>query len=364
MALPTSAREGRRAHLLDDAASGEGLREHAHSSTERALLARLELAGLQRGARALHMQERLPLDGGPAFWFQQRAMHLGTAFHEGVGRRPAAADAILWAQTVLEATGVGILQLACANADADAEQVTSGRLQIARSAHGLVLRRAERLREVLTFPDTFEQWLTSLGRHSRRNMRHAIKQAAAEQISFGWLEGSRPEFEPILTALARTSVPYSIPARRIKMFERYARLTGRPFRSVLRAGNGQVISYCCGFQGDPDIAYLTYQLNDQRWKKAGLSLMHRAFLIEALIEGGCRELVFVHGCSGILRHACLPMPIDRFWLMRRGATPWLNAAAIAALKPDTDTGRTARVALAALFHVSTKSAHTPDDTEL
>ncbi len=193
---------------------------------------------------------------------------------------------------------------------------------------------------------TYDDMLAGLGRHTRRNIRAARRTAAAEKFSFNVSIAELAPDPPFLAALARKAQEFAVPGKLMTRFEAYADLTGRPFRSAVRAADGRVISYACGYLGDPNAAYLLYQLNDPDWNAIGPSLLHRAYLIEWLIQSGCREFVFVHGCSGVLRHACLPQALEQFWLMQRSTAAYVGAAAISVLKPDASIGRLARLALA------------------
>ncbi len=70
--------------------------------------------------------------------------------------------------------------------------------------------------------------------------------------------------------------------------------------------------------------------------------MHRAFLLEALVQRSCKEVVFVHGCSGILRHSCIPMTTDHYWIVRRTPAAWLRAAMLAKFPPGSLLGKISR----------------------
>ena len=128
--------------------------------------------------------------------------------------------------------------------------------------------------------------------------------------------------------------------------------TGRPFRSVVRAGNGDVVSYCCGYFGAPSTAYLLYQLNDSAYHSIGPSLLHRSQLIQWLVGHGSTELMFVHGCIGVLMHACVPQKLEVVWLMRRSLLSYSRAALIGLAGPEgreASIGELARLGLAGEF---------------
>jgi hypothetical protein len=185
-----------------------------------------------------------------------------------------------------------------------------------------------------------------MGRHTRRNIRSARKLATAERFAFGVSTGAPVMSEPARAELARRSRPRGTGRSLSARLEAFADSTGRPFRTVVRAPDGEVVSYSCGYFGDPSVAYLLYQLNNSAFNAIGPSLLHRAFLIEWFVQLGCKELVFVHGCSGILHHACVRQPLEEVWLMRRSAAAYFSAATMALFKPKASVGRLARLALA------------------
>ena len=165
--------------------------------------------------------------------------------------------------------------------------------------------------------------------------------AAAEGFTFTFTEGASQLSDAFIADLASRTDPVPVRSHRMRLFEAYADRSGRPFRTTLRRRDGDIVSYCCGFLGQ-DAGYLLHQLNDRVMHRVGPSLMHRAFLIEALIERACRELIFVHGCSGILRHACVPMVADHCWVMRphpRRPADGRPARQVAARHPARKAGR-------------------------
>ena len=249
-----------------------------------------------------------------------------------------------WTLEVIDATGANLFKLTrvlAAEADRNA-----GPARVHESRRWTVVRSIKKVREVLPLASTYDETLAGLGRHTRRNIRGARKTAAAKGFSFDVsTAGPAPE-PPVLTALARKAQEFAVPGRLMTRFETYADLTGRPFRSVVRAADGRIVSYACGYLGDPHTAYLLYQLNDPDWNAIGPSLLQRAYLMEWLIDSGCRELVIVHGCTGVLRHSCLPQALEQFWFMRRSPAAYVSAGAISLAKPDASIGRLARLALA------------------
>ncbi len=322
---------------------GNGLRRLAANAAERDLLARLEFTSFQRRATTLYSC-RHPTGAASAHWFRNAIGGIGVGISEGVILQGEATDIAGWAQDVAAASGCSILRLASA-AEGELPDDVGSRVENLGGPRGPTVTRVRmKLREVLKLAPSWDDTLAGLGRHTRRNVRNVRKAAGAAGIVFSFLGNADAIPDGLLRTLARKTEPHPVNSRRLRVFEAYADQTGRPFRSVLREADGTVISYCCGFLGQ-STAYLVYQLNDRGRNDIGPSLMHRAFLIEALVQQSFRELVFVHGCSGILRHSCIPMVADHYWVMRRTPTARLRAVMLANLQPNHLLGKIARAAL-------------------
>jgi hypothetical protein len=193
---------------------------------------------------------------------------------------------------------------------------------------------AASLCDVLPLSESYEATLAGLGRRTRRNVRLARRTAASRGISFSMALGGSQVPRPELRGLVARTRPSPHSPSRVGRFERYVASTGGGFHSCLRDLRGQLISHCRGFLHERT-AYLVYQLNDAAWHPLSPSLLHRAHLIEALIGLGVHELIFVHGCGGLLCHACHPMPVDQIWVMRPRLPARLLTRAVAAATPGT-----------------------------
>ncbi len=322
------------------AVSDCGLRSLAKTEAEQTLLARFEYTGIQREARTLHWRA---VGGGLVAWFEDNLWRLPSGLHEGIalGRD---GDAMLdWAPDAIDASRARLFKLTRVAAKPDIDELDQP-LRTRDGARWNVVSAPKKAREVLKLATTFADTLAALGRHTRRNIRAALKVAASERLNFELAETRLPD--PLRAALAAKADRHRLSAQLMARLETYADRTKRPFRSIVRAADGRVLSYGCGYYGAPASAFLLYQLNDPDWNPIGPSLLHRALLIEQLIESGCRELVFVHGCSGVLRHACERQLLEEVLFTRRSAAAYLTAGVISAVKPNTSIGRLARLALA------------------
>lgn len=198
--------------------------------------------------------------------------------------------------------------------------------------------------DVLRLTEAYEATLSRFGSRTRRNIRHVRRAAATHGVSFALLPERSPVPHTEICGLAERTRPLAHPPSRIGRFEQFVDAAGGGFRSVLRAGTGRLVSYCRGFLHG-GTAYLIYQLNDSDWHGLSPSLLHRSHLIEALTNMGVRELIFVHGCSGVLHRACDPMPVDQAWIMRPGLSAQLLTQAVAAVLPPDGYRHLARAAL-------------------
>jgi hypothetical protein len=307
-----------------------GLRALARTSRERALASRLELTAFQQGADVIQFADAAA-DASTALWFDTRHFGLKLGMAEGLGLRTS--DGAEWALAVAMQTGSAITQFT-ALAPEDLADHPPETVKLPATNGWLLTCTRERFREVLLLGPSYDETLAMLGRHTRRNIRNARKAALSKNLAFTfWSDGSGMQTEARV-ALGRNMQPYPLTETRMRRLEAYADAAGQPFRSVLQTAEGQAISYSCGYI-DRQTAYLVYQLNDSEWSALGPSLMNRAFLMEALINLGCREIVFVHGCSGILMHACIPMTLDRYVVVRDSALAHAAVRLIRKLRPKS-----------------------------
>lgn len=322
--------------------SGAGLRASGETAAERDLMARLELTGHQRSL------QRLQTWCGPqdalAFVIGNAVAGVNLGVSEGHVVRAHAANLTGWALGIAAGRKCNILRLAVAADGKLPDDVRAQVLDHIEADDWTVTRVRMPVREVLRLGPDPETTLAGLGRHTRRNVRKALKLAATEGISFTFCERQTVLGSDALYNLACRTDPAPLRASRIRDFETYADQTGRPFRSVLQAADGTPVSYACGFV-EREASYMIYQLNDRAYHRVGPSLMHRGFLMEELARRNCRELTFVYGCSGVLRHSCLPMVTDEYWVMRRTPIARLTAIALARLRPGILLGKLARLAL-------------------
>lgn len=246
-----------------------------------------------------------------------------------------------WLEPVIGSSRPSLIKLTRAVPEQAAENLPT-RQTLAR---WIVVRNPSPAREILPLASTDEATLANLGRHTRRNLRAARKHAAAFGFSFEVYARKSLLTDVERAELAGKTKPLGLRISEITRFEAYVDRTGRPFRSVVRDADGTIISYCCGYLGTPNAAYLLYQLNNSTYHPIGPALLHRSLLLPWLIGQGCKEIVFVHGCIGVLAHACLPQHLEEVWFMRRSIRAYCYAALIRLAKPGAPIGHLARLAL-------------------
>lgn len=324
---------------MHDVLGNAALRSDARNPVERALLARLELSSFMRAAPWLYsLGDPKRATGCRAWWFAHRAWGLDIGMIEGACVAGVAdveheLDPSTWAQNLLLDSTARVIKVTSLRTPGVQQRTDATGESGTRDRKGLFATTiTSSFRDLLSLSGTYEETLADLGRHTRRNIRSVQKTAASLGISFSLVPREwHVPYRDIRELAARTR-PSPHPPGRIRKYERYVARTGGGFRSCLRDPGGTLISYCCGFMHEKT-AYLIYQLNDADWHSLSPSLLHRAHLIEVLTATGVRDLIFVHGCRGVLQHACHPMSIDQTWFMRSDQSSRLLTKFVAAMTP-------------------------------
>jgi hypothetical protein len=161
---------------------------------------------------------------------------------------------------------------------------------------------------------SFESFLGTLGQHSRRNVRKARQHAAKAGIAHD-MQATQPVPSSGLRALVARNHPITVDHATVDSIYRLLNDQKRGFHSVLRLPCGETLSCCSGFI-EGCTAFILFQMNHGDYLRHNPSLTNRAFLIEALIARGVRDLVFINGCRGVLEHACQTEYGLRVWAIR------------------------------------------------
>jgi hypothetical protein len=150
---------------------------------------------------------------------------------------------------------------------------------------------------------SFDEFLSRMGKHTRRNVRYYTRKAKAAGI----------EFVPFLTkaeyaaGVARLNEGTTFPAEPLWLArdERLLELHQGGQRFGLRGPDGNVVAELCGFtQGSR--FHVLRQLNDANFERLSLSTVLRGFCVEHLIASGHTELQFMGGSSLSFGRFCVP----------------------------------------------------------
>ena len=335
-----------RRHAVDlDSAIGRGLLRHtARDADELALIQRFELLAFMRDAKTVKWCENSARDR--VLWFEHRIAGVRTGCIEGValpdqgrnfttGDLAAITDEQLFAPRVHLAR-ISVLRPTTANISVAPTGARYGRTTVSHFSR--------EYRDVLTLAPSYEEALAGWGKHTRRNLRNVRKQGVAQGFRFEGPTNHKTLDEGEILKLARRNFPYQTPPRRVRKFEAYMRTAGNRFHSCVRDAHGALVSYCGGFL-EARRAYIAYQLNDSRLRDLSPSLLHRGYLIEALIGAGVEDLVFISGCNGVLVHACNPTTVEDAYLMHPSVSSLARTAALSLVFPgEAGIGHSARAA--------------------
>ena len=150
---------------------------------------------------------------------------------------------------------------------------------------------------------TFDEFVATLGKHTRRNLRACTRKAEAAGIQFVPCL-SEAEYRAGVEHLnAETDFPADV--LRLARDERLLLLHGGGKRLGLRGPDGQLVAVLCGFRLG-DRFHLLTQLNDAHFERLSLSLVLRGYAVAHLIGTGHREIQFMGGSSLSLGRYCQP----------------------------------------------------------
>ena len=182
----------------------------------------------------------------------------------------------------------------------------------------------------MKLPGTFEEFLGTLGKHTRRNVRYYTRKAEAEGIHFVACLSQR-EFQAAVDLLNKVSI-FPADADRLAHDERLMTLYEGCERFALRAADGTFVAVLSGFPVGDRFHVLT-QLNDVRLEQLSLSLVLRGFMVEHLIKAGYDTLQFMGGSSPGFGRFCMPQQyrslfLDKRWglvsILKRASGWWVK----------------------------------------
>ena len=141
---------------------------------------------------------------------------------------------------------------------------------------------------------SFEEFLGTLGKHTRRNIRACTRKTEAAGIQFVSSLTTKEYDSAVERLNAKTDFPAD--PLRLARDERVLELHGGGERMGLRSPDGMLIAIMCGFRLG-DRFHLLTQLNDTFYERLSLSLVLRGYAVEHMIDTGYRELQFMGGSS-------------------------------------------------------------------
>jgi hypothetical protein len=206
-----------------------------------------------------------------------------------------------------------------------------------------------RIPEAIELGNSYEQFLHTLGPHTRRDMRRLRRKADDLGLTFACEPATQTGAGERYT-LGDANHPRPYRARQIDRVDGFVAAQETGFHTLLRSSSGELLSCCAGFISD-GCAIVLYQLNHGAYRKASLSLTHRSFIIELLIAGGTQELLFPGGAAGLLSTACRTRESGDLVLIRQSAAAMIKSAAIMAVRPKSCVGTAFRKIVSAQLTV-------------
>ncbi len=151
---------------------------------------------------------------------------------------------------------------------------------------------------------SYEDFLSGLGPHTRRNLRHGRRRA--EEQGFRFVPDlSLQIYESAVSAVARRDDSAETRERDQRDRRFFARF-GSPVLAGLAAPDGRIASVLAGVRAGNHL-HLLSQFNDESLGAISPSMLLRGYLIERLISQGIRSIHFVNGTSAALGRFCDPV---------------------------------------------------------
>ena len=158
----------------------------------------------------------------------------------------------------------------------------------------------------LSLPSSYEEFLTSVGYRTRRNLRYYRRKAEAAGHRFV-NHLSTADLAEAVDSL-RTKCTFKRSPFAVSRFYRLLTAADRPLACGLRTAQGAWLSVVAGFYSEVSAMVLLQLNNDIEYERTSLSLVLRGYLIESLIRAGCNEMIFWAGLVGALAHYATIVP--------------------------------------------------------
>jgi Acetyltransferase (GNAT) domain len=155
----------------------------------------------------------------------------------------------------------------------------------------------------MPLPLSYDEFLSALGKHTRRNVRNFSRKTQQAGISFA-SSLTKEEYQSAVERLNADAVFRADPLR-LARDERLLALHSGAQRFGLCSADGTPVAVLCGFTQDKRFHLLT-QLNDVHLEHLSLSLVLRGQTVEHLIASGHTDLQFMGGTSLSFGRFCPP----------------------------------------------------------
>jgi len=175
----------------------------------------------------------------------------------------------------------------------------------------------------LQLAPTYEEFLERLSYKTRRNFRYFRKRS--KEAGHVYVENISLEENISSIRALEAECSQGVSEEALQRSIEILRAAPKPLLLALKSDDGELLSFVGGWH-EGDRTVIIIQLNsDKRYSKYSLSLVMRTYLIESLINDGCKELFWLGGVGEPLRGYCVSVPtsvvcLDSpgvFWRMGR-----------------------------------------------
>jgi hypothetical protein len=167
----------------------------------------------------------------------------------------------------------------------------------------------------LPLAETFDTTLATMGRRTRRNLRHALRQVEQN----GWQFHPALSMNELSMALHELRSCSTRPTSEITAERRlrYAAGIPNPMAMGLRDAEGRWLS-CIAGSTTANATNVIWQENCAGYPQDSLCTIMRALLLRHEIERGAHLIRFIGGTNALQEHLCKPSESRRLWLGRPG----------------------------------------------
>lgn len=272
------------------------------AGAERAALTRLRIASNLSGGTPVREFDTEVKSSFSGWWFMLRLGGWRTKVADAVlSIRGAESGALGAIEQFMQQANVDVARFSIvrgANEAPDISNETAGRKRL------WFFQANREYRDLLPLPGGAQAFLSSLGAHTRRNIRRTERVAGVLGLHFVFRERSSPiEIDQQLLDLAAGNRPAAVPIGSVAVFEQMLSFRPSSFEARIADADGTLISLARGFTSGRT-AYLVYQMNKPVVHGINLGLFQTFKVIEELTARGVTEAIFVMEGSALLKAAC------------------------------------------------------------